>query len=240
MCPFHDDFSHFFRIYQNKEVARCYHGYCSYAPLLDIVKHQNQCTIPSSSRICIQISFTYPALPNCHFQILPLYYKYLGLIMDPQLKFQSHRDNLHKRLNYKMTFFKKIRKYINIEVAMTIYKSTVLPIIEYADFVHDQNIIYINKKLQTIQNQYLYIVYNQHMLPYLGRQSSDILHREARLFRLDHRRHMHLLSYAYLLTHVDDLMDNRDINTRQHEGKNVSYPKNKSFFVVYKTHIIEQ
>ena len=54
----------FFRIYQNKEVARCYHGYCSYAPLSDIVKHQNLCTIPSSSRICIQISFTYPALPK--------------------------------------------------------------------------------------------------------------------------------------------------------------------------------
>ena len=64
MCPFHDDFSHFFRIYQNKEVARCCHGYCSYAPLSDIVEHQNQCTIPSSSRICIQISFTYPALPK--------------------------------------------------------------------------------------------------------------------------------------------------------------------------------
>ena len=64
MCPFHDDSSHFFRIYQNKEVVRCYHGYCSYAPLSDIVKHQNQCTIPSSSRICIQILFTYPALPK--------------------------------------------------------------------------------------------------------------------------------------------------------------------------------
>ena len=62
MCPFHDDSSNVFRIYQNKEVAKCYHGYCSYAPLSDIVKHQNQCTIPSSSRICIQISFTYPAL----------------------------------------------------------------------------------------------------------------------------------------------------------------------------------
>ena len=108
---------------------------------------------------------------------------------------------------------------------MTIYKSTVLPIIGYADFVHDQNIIYINKKLHTIQNQYLYIVFNQHMLPYLGRQSSDMLHREARLFRLDHRRHMHLLGYVYLLTHVDDLMDNRDINTRQHEGKMFLIPK---------------
>ena len=75
MCLFHDDSSHFFRIYQNKEVARCYHGYCSYAPLSDIVKHKNQYTIPSSSRICIQILFTYPALPNCHFQILPLYYQ---------------------------------------------------------------------------------------------------------------------------------------------------------------------
>ena len=66
----------FLRIYKNKEVAKCLHGYCNYAPHSDITRYQNLCPIPSSSRICIQISLTYPALPNWHFQILPLYYIY--------------------------------------------------------------------------------------------------------------------------------------------------------------------
>ena len=65
----------FFSIYKNREVARCFHGYRNYAPHSDITRYQNLCTIPSSSRICIQIPLAYPALPNWHFQILPLYYE---------------------------------------------------------------------------------------------------------------------------------------------------------------------
>ena len=107
--------------------------------------------------------------------------------MDSELKFQAHRDCLHKRLNYKITFFKKIRKYINFEAAMTIYKSTILPIIEYADVVYDYNIAHINQKLQGIQNQGLYVVFDQHTIPFLQRESTETLHREARLFRLTHR-----------------------------------------------------
>ena len=63
-----------FSIYKNREVARCFHGYRNYAPHSDKTRNQNLCTIPSSSRICIQIPLAYPALPNWHFQILPLYY----------------------------------------------------------------------------------------------------------------------------------------------------------------------
>ena len=48
---------------QNKEVAMCYHGYRSYAPLSDIVKHQGLCAIPFSLIICIQIPLAYTALP---------------------------------------------------------------------------------------------------------------------------------------------------------------------------------
>ena len=93
-------------------------------------------------------------------------YKYLGIMMDPDLSFKQQREILHKRLNYKLTLFKKIRKYINIDAALTIYKRTILPIIEYADFICDQDIIYFNKKLQKFQNQALYISYNQHVLSY--------------------------------------------------------------------------
>ena len=49
------------------------------------------------------------------------------------------------------------------------YKSTILPIIEYAGFVFDQDMNYVNKKIQTIQNQGLNVAYNLHHLPYNDR-----------------------------------------------------------------------
>ena len=49
---------------KKKEVAKCFHGFLNYAPHSEITRYQNLCPIPSSSRIYIQISFTYPALPK--------------------------------------------------------------------------------------------------------------------------------------------------------------------------------
>ena len=115
-----------------------------------------------------------------------------------------------------MSFFKKIRQYININAAVTIYKSTILPIIEYADFVYDFDIKYNNKKLQTLQNQGLYIVYNEHRLPYRDKSSTETLHRNAKLYRLVHRRRLHLLSYAFLLKNDSANLDKRNICTRNH------------------------
>ena len=67
-------------------------------------------------------------------------YKYLGLQIDTQLNFQSHRQTLINNVNYKLTFFKKIRKYVTLDAAKTIYKGTILPLLEYADFVIDYGI----------------------------------------------------------------------------------------------------
>ena len=145
-------------------------------------------------------------------------YRYLGLIMDNDLTFKSHRESFISRVNHKLVFFRKIQNYINTHAALTIYKSTILPIIEYIDFVCDYNIKYNNKRLQSLQTQGLYIVYNQHSLSYQLRTSTEILHREAQLFRLAHRRRLHLLSYAYSLTADNTLLDHRDIHTRNHEA----------------------
>ena len=57
-------------------------------------------------------------------------YRYL---LDSDLNFDSQCENLCRRVNYKLGFFRKIRSYLDIDTAITIYKSTILPIIEYAD-----------------------------------------------------------------------------------------------------------
>ena len=110
-------------------------------------------------------------------------YKYLGLTMDNDLSFQAHRDNLENRVYIQLSYFKKVRKFINVDAAVTIYRSTILPVIEYADFVFDYGIKHVNKQIQSLQNQGLYIVYNQHAFPYLERDSSTSLHRRAKIFR---------------------------------------------------------
>ena len=127
-------------------------------------------------------------------------YRYLGLTLDTDLNFKSLRENLYKRVNLKISFFKKIRRYIDIKMAATIYKSMILPIIEYADFVYDHSIKYVDKKLQTLQNQGLSVVYNQHILPFAQQDSIEILHCNAKLYRLYYRRKLHLLSFAYKLS----------------------------------------
>ena len=152
-------------------------------------------------------------------------YRYLGLLLDTELNFNSLRDNLYKRVNLKISFFKKIRKYIDVNMAITIYKSTILPIIEYADFVYDNNIKYVHKKLQTLQNQGLSVVYNQYILHFAQRDSTEILHTNAKLFRLYHRRRLHLLSFAYKLSRNELNIDKRDIPTRGHAGKLFLIPK---------------
>ena len=159
-------------------------------------------------------------------------YKYLGLLIDSNLNFKSLRENLYKRVNYKLTFFKKIRSYLDVSTAVTIYKSTILPIIEYADFVHDHNIKYVSKKLQTLQNQGLRVSQNQHIMPFAQRDSTEVLHRNAKIYRLYHRRKLHLLSFAYKLSHIDLYVDKRDIHTRQHVGKLFLIPKSEHYSYV--------
>ena len=108
----------------------------------------------------------------------------------------------------KYVFFKKMRKYIEVNMALTIYKSTILPVIKYADFVHDFGIKYVSKKLQGLQNYGLTVVYNQHIRPYMDRVSTEM----QIFYRLYHRRKLHLQSYKLSLK--VELLDKREIHTK--------------------------
>ena len=135
-------------------------------------------------------------------------------------------------VQHKLIFFKKIRQFITVEAAEVIYKGTILPIIEYADFVFDHDIKYVNRKFQSLQNQGLYTVFNQHYLPYNQRESTETLHRRANIIRLDHRRKLHMLSFMFNYRNDLDLLDVRNLPTRRHDGLlfkeiDIEYPKVK-------------
>ena len=91
--------------------------------------------------------------------------------------------------------------------------------LEYADFIQDQGVIYINKEIQKLQNLGLLLAFNQHIiLPYDQHNSSETLHRNCRMSRLVHRRKSHLLRFAFRLKDDITLLDVRDIPTRRRAG----------------------
>ena len=142
-------------------------------------------------------------------------YKYLGLHIDSSLNFQNHHKKMIGNVNSKLLHFRRIRSLINQKAALLIYIFSILPVMEYADFIQDQGVVYINKSVQKLQNFGLSIAFNQHRLPYYERDSSETLHMNAKVFRLVHRRNSHLLLFAFPLKEDNDLLDFRDIPTRR-------------------------
>ena len=156
-------------------------------------------------------------------------YKYLGVLIDVNLNFQSQHRKVMANVNAKLAHFRKIRYYLTNRAAILIYKCTILPLLEYADFICDQGLIYINKSIQKLQNLGLSIAFNQHVIPYDQRDSSDFLHRQSGTFRLVHRRKLHLLQFAFLLKSNATLLDNRDIPTRRRVGILFMIPKSNHY-----------
>ena len=159
-------------------------------------------------------------------------YKYLGIFVNTQLNFHHHNRVLTKNVNFKVTHFKRIRKFITKSAAEMIYKCRILPVIEYADFALEQGIAYSNKALQKFQNVCLLIVNNQHFLKFNERDSTETLHRNMKLFRLVHRRHLHLLQFAFTFCTCKEMVDSRNIITRRRGGVvfKVTHSKHYKFF----------
>ena len=89
---------------------------------------------------------------------------------------------------------------------------------EYADFVIDYGIKYVNQKMQTLQNQGLYIVFDQHFLPYDQKDSTEVFHRQANIFRLspeEELTYFHLYSIIEILLNFQILLE---LPTRRHVG----------------------
>ena len=65
-----------------------------------------------------------------------LSFKYLGVILDGELKFNLHAAVVYKIASYKMNVLRRIRPYINEPTALQIYKAKIQPYIDYGDIFY--------------------------------------------------------------------------------------------------------
>ena len=106
-------------------------------------------------------------------------YKYLGVVLDNMLTLNEHINKCVKAAAHKTYLLTKIRPYINEVTSNRIYKSMILPYIDYGDIIYGAASVSKTNKLQKIQNQCLRICSNSDI-----RTSVIEMHRRARVANL--------------------------------------------------------
>ena len=129
-------------------------------------------------------------------------YNYLGVILDSEMTLEPFFKTILKRINSKIYNLRKIRKYLSFEIAVQIYKQTILPYFDYGGFL----IIALSKdkkhELQVMQNDVLRICNNSKLA---DRISIELLHKKANLLSLEQRREKQVLMLMYLYSQHDNV-----------------------------------
>ena len=121
-----------------------------------------------------------------------LSYKYLGVTLDNQLNFNLHVNKLIASVSAKLKQFQRMRSFLNVKAALLVYKSMMLPVLEYGDIFLSATTLKNRKRLQVLQNKGLRCALNKGI-----ESSTDELHAEARLLKLRFRREQHVLNFMF-------------------------------------------
>ena len=140
-------------------------------------------------------------------------YKYLGITLDMNLNYNIHLENCLKLVSHKAFVLNKIRRYINKNTAITIYKTMILPIIEYGDVIYDGANQKLLNDLQTAQNRILRTCLYEDRAA-----NTNMLHRNCNISKLQDRRLLHLNLFMYKQKLNVNIVNNRNIRTRAHDA----------------------
>ena len=158
-------------------------------------------------------------------------HRYLVVIIDSGLCFEKGLNDIVRQVNHRLFNFGKVRKFINRRAAITIYNSTILPILEYADYLVESSRASFGLKLQSLQNRGLRIVEYSHSL--VNRFSVEDLHIKNNIKYLNVRRKHNLLLLMHMLARESTFLDNQP-RTRQLQGNDkikfsISRPKTERY-----------
>ena len=78
--------------------------------------------------------------------------KYLGVILDDHLTFEEHVSFVHKKASKKLGILYKSNDYLDRSTKILLYKSLILPHIDYCDLVYMNTTAKNLNMLQLIQN----------------------------------------------------------------------------------------
>lgn len=127
-------------------------------------------------------------------------YKYLGVNLDSGVSLRDNTNKIIGMVSAKLNRLSYLRKYINKIISLLIYKTAVLPLLEYANVTQPLLTKTLQKKLQRLQNRALRIIYHYH----LPADTLEQLHLNARLMPVRQRADRHTLCLIYRRSRLPD------------------------------------
>lgn len=100
---------------------------------------------------------------------------------------------------------------ITPKIAAGVYKSTILPLLDYGDILYDGTSQQLLNKLQILQNRAIRTICNPPT-----RTNTDCYHEQLRLLPLAQRRKIHITQLGYWLVNTESYIDNRQLPIRSH------------------------
>ena len=119
-------------------------------------------------------------------------YKYLGVTVDCHLNYNLHVNKIVASVSSKLKQFQRMRSFLTIKAALLVYKSMMLPVLEYGDLFLSAATVKNRRRLQVLQNKGLRCALNRG-----SDTTTDELHADANLLKLKYRRELHTLNFMY-------------------------------------------
>ena len=143
------------------------------------------------------------------------FYKYLGLMVDDHLNFNKHIQDMNKIVSHKLFMFSKIRYYIEEKDAILLFKTMILPILEYCDIIYEGTSVKNLGKIDRLFKQGLRTCV-RNRIPNCTDEFE--LQKICKLCKLQIRRRVHLRNFMYKQQSNIDLINRRNIRTRLHDA----------------------
>ena len=140
-------------------------------------------------------------------------YEYLGIVVDNKLSFKYHSSKCSRGANSKIYQLRKIRGSITTKCALSIYKTMILPLLEYGGVFLGSCTERERTKLQRLQNQALRTIYKKD-----NHTNLYSLHDNAKLLPLNLRREIALIKIIYNKVHNSHETQTKKLTTRAHDG----------------------
>ena len=175
---------------------------------------------------------TVKKVKNCHLMLggkliqKVSTFKYLGFVLDSTLNFKPHISEVIKKVMHKRILLSKIITFLRSEVALSIYKLMILPYFDYCDVIYHSACKNDLDKLQRLQNKCLKTCMGLHKLC-----NTAAVHAMTKCAMLPDRRNSHVCNFMYKRLSREDLVDDREIHTRQHDAPTftVVFPRIETF-----------
>ena len=146
-------------------------------------------------------------------------YKYLGITLDPLLKFNLHVQKTANTGNYRISLFRKIRNMLSPKAAHLVYTATILPQMEYGSLQYCCTNKVLLQELQVIQNSALKCILK---LPTLT--PTILIHQEAGVKTLMMRYKLLLGGYAFDIAQIKANCITQRLRTRNSQAPVITAP----------------